>query len=117
MTFLIGLRIKSLLMTSPKGYVCRLQTLGPLSFPESESGVVARVTRILMLVWRMKKLLKDKRDIVNDEERFVPTMKNPTRKSPIDSAFHYENYASPKKRKTSTDSSSNTGTTDSNSEA
>ncbi|KAG2216745.1 hypothetical protein INT45_003204 [Circinella minor] len=112
-----GLRAKFLKMTCPKGYVCILETLGPISYPESESNLVPRLTSILILVWRMKKLLKDTRDVVNDEEIFIPTSKNRIRKPPIQSAFHFENYVSPKKRKTSnSSSSSNHDTTNSNSE-
>ncbi|KAI7847653.1 hypothetical protein BDC45DRAFT_525485 [Circinella umbellata] len=100
--YLLGLSAKFCLMTCPKGSVCRLQILGPLLFPDSQANFVVRLTAIITLVWRMKKYLTETLDKVNDEGLFIPTMANPTRKLPIDSSFHQENYgASIKKRKRS----------------
>ena len=86
-------------MSCPKGSVCRLQTLDSLLFPDSQSNLVVRLIAIITIVWRMKKVLKETLDKVNNEELFIPTMMNPSRKSPIPFAFHQENQRTPAKRR------------------
>ena len=102
-------------MSCPKGSVCRLQTLGSLLFPDSQSNIAVRLVAIITLVWRMKKILKETLDKVNNEELFIPTIMNPTRKPPIEPSFHQENYrASAKKRRLSDEPIGNNNNNNSN---
>ncbi|KAF7723901.1 hypothetical protein EC973_001524 [Apophysomyces ossiformis] len=84
----MGLKMTCLTMDCPAGYVCRLQRLGPILYPESEQTFVARITSLILTVWRIKAMMKRSLAVVQNEKAFIPSFKQPKPQNPLPPSYY-----------------------------
>ncbi|KAG0166879.1 hypothetical protein DFQ28_001080, partial [Apophysomyces sp. BC1034] len=84
----MGLKMTCSTMDCYAGYVCRLQRLGPMLYPETEQTFVARITSLILTVWRIKVMMKRSLEAAQNEKAFVPTFKQPKPSCPLPPSYY-----------------------------